>query len=90
MPIVVVANPKGGAGKSTLSTNIAGYFARQGYAVMLRDADRQQSCAVWLRPRPAQARPIVTWDASSVDVLRPPRGTTHVVLDTPAGWPCKD
>lgn len=36
MPIVVVANPKGGAGKSTLSTNIAGYFARQGYAVMHR------------------------------------------------------
>lgn len=57
---------------------------------MLGDADRQQSCAVWLRQRSAQARPIVTWDASSVDVLRPPRGTTHVVLDTPAGWPCKD
>lgn len=82
MPIVVVANPKGGAGKSTLSTNIAGYFARQGHAVMLGDADRQQSCAVWLRQRPAQARPIVTWDASSVDVLRPParhhpRGAGH-------------
>ncbi|RZI70491.1 MAG: ParA family protein, partial [Rubrivivax sp.] len=30
MPIVVVANPKGGVGKSTLSTNVAGYFARQG------------------------------------------------------------
>lgn len=85
MSIVVVANPKGGVGKSTLSTNIAGYFARRGHAVMLGDADRQQSCAVWLRQRPAQARPIVTWDASSVDVLRPPPGTTHVVLDTPAG-----
>ena len=46
------------------------------------DADRQQSCAVWLRQRSAQARPIVTWDASSVDVLRPParhhpRGAGH-------------
>ena len=85
MPIVVVANPKGGVGKSTLCTNIAGYFARKGYTVMLGDADRQQSSAVWLRQRPPQARPIVTWDASAVDVLRPPRGTTHVVLDTPAG-----
>ena len=85
MPIVVVANPKGGVGKSTLSTNIAGYFARQGHAVMLGDADRQQSCAVWLRQRPPQARPITTWDASCAEVLRPPRGTTHVVLDTPAG-----
>ena len=52
MPIVVVANPKGGVGKSTLCTNIAGYFARKGYTVMLGDADRQQSSAVWLRQRP--------------------------------------
>ncbi len=29
MPVVVVANPKGGVGKSTLSSNIAGYFAAQ-------------------------------------------------------------
>ena len=85
MPIVVVANPKGGVGKSTLSTNIAGYYARHGHTVMLGDADRQQSSAVWLRQRPAEARPIVTWDASSAEVLRPPHGTTHVVLDTPAG-----
>ena len=85
MSLVVVANPKGGVGKSTLSTNIAGYFAQRGYSVMLGDADRQQSSAQWLKVRPRQARPIVTWDASSTDVLKPPRGTTHVVLDTPAG-----
>ena len=41
MPIVVVANPKGGVGKSTLSTNVAGYFASQGHRVMLGDADTQ-------------------------------------------------
>lgn len=93
MQIVVVANPKGGVGKSTLSTNIAGYFARKGQTVMLGDADRQQSSAVWLRQRPPEARPIVTWDASTAEVLRPPRGTTHVVLDTPAslhGKPLKE
>lgn len=61
MPIVVVANPKGGVGKSTLSTNVAGYFARQGHSVMLGDADRQQSSALWLRLRPPEARPIQTW-----------------------------
>jgi chromosome partitioning protein len=43
MPVIVVANPKGGVGKSTLATNIAGLFARQGHAVMLGDVDRQQS-----------------------------------------------
>jgi chromosome partitioning protein len=85
MPVVIVANPKGGAGKSTLATNIAGYFAQKGHTVMLGDADRQQSSSLWLRLRPPQARPIVTWDATSADVLRPPRGTTHVVIDTPAG-----
>ena len=40
MPVIVVANPKGGVGKSTLSTNIAGYFASHGHAVMLGDVDR--------------------------------------------------
>ena len=43
MKVVVVANPKGGAGKSTLATNIAGYFASRGHHVMLGDADTQQS-----------------------------------------------
>ena len=85
MTVVVVANPKGGVGKSTVSTQLAGYFARQGRAVMLGDVDRQQSARQWLALRPAQARPIVGWDASRTDVLKPPPGTTHVVLDTPAG-----
>lgn len=86
MPIVVVANPKGGVGKTTLSTNVAGYFASRGHSVMLGDADRQQSSALWLRLRPPEARPILTWDFSAKDeVARPPKGVTHVVLDTPAG-----
>lgn len=85
MSVIVVANPKGGVGKSTVSTNVAGYLAQRGRSVMLGDADRQQSSALWLKLRPPVARPIVTWDASEGDVLRPPRGTTHVVLDTPAG-----
>jgi len=93
MPIVVVANPKGGVGKSTLSTHVAGYYASQGHAVMLGDIDRQQSSALWLRLRPRQARPIRTWDISHDLIARPPRDTTHVVLDTPAGlhgWRFKD
>jgi len=85
MPVIVVANPKGGVGKSTLSTHIAGYFASQGHAVMLGDADRQQSSRLWLGLRPSSARPIGTWDISADQIARPPKGTTHVVLDTPAG-----
>lgn len=85
MPVVVVANPKGGVGKSTLATHVAGYFASQGHSVMLGDADRQQSSRLWLGLRPAAARPIVGWDLGDDALARPPKGTSHVVLDTPAG-----
>lgn len=85
MPMVVIANPKGGVGKSTLATNVAGYFASRGHAVMLGDADRQQSSRLWLGLRPEAARPIATWDVNADLIVRPPRGTTHVVLDTPGG-----
>jgi chromosome partitioning protein len=85
MPVIVVANPKGGVGKSTLATNIAGYLAAQGHKVMLGDVDRQQSSRTWLGLRPASAAPIAAWDVAHDTIVRPPKGTTHVVLDTPAG-----
>jgi chromosome partitioning protein len=85
MPVVVVANPKGGVGKSTLATNIAGFYASRGYKVMLGDADRQQSSRLWLNLRPPGARPISSWDVGDGQLAKPPKGTTHVVLDTPAG-----
>ena len=85
MPVIVVANPKGGVGKTTLSTNIAGYLASRGHAVMLGDVDRQQSSRTWLSLRPAGSPRIAAWEVSRDEVVRPPKGITHVVLDTPAG-----
>ena len=85
MPVIVVANPKGGVGKTTLSTNLAGYLASRGHAVMLGDVDRQQSSRTWLTLRPAGLPKISAWEVSHGEVVRPPKGTTHVVLDTPAG-----
>jgi chromosome partitioning protein len=85
MPVIVVANPKGGVGKSTLSTNIAGYLASRGHAVMLGDVDRQLSSRTWLALRPAALPTINPWEVSRDEIVRPPKGTTHVVLDTPAG-----
>jgi len=85
MPVIVIANPKGGVGKSTLATNIAGLLARAGHAVMLGDVDRQQSSRQWLALRPPQLPAIRGWDVAADDIVRPPKGTTHVVLDTPAG-----
>ena len=85
MPVIVIANPKGGVGKSTLATNVAGWLARQGHAVMLGDVDRQQSARQWLALRPATLPVIRGWDVDREQIVRPPKGTTHVVLDTPAG-----
>jgi len=85
MPVIVVANPKGGVGKSTLATNLAGALAHRGHRVMLGDVDRQQSSRQWLQLRPAHLPGIQGWDVKQDGLVRPPKGTTHVVLDTPAG-----
>ena len=85
MPIILIANPKGGVGKSTAATNLAGYFARRGYATMLGDLDRQQSALAWLKIRPAALPRVESWDRSDEKIARPPKGVTHVVLDSPAG-----
>ncbi len=90
MPIIVVANPKGGVGKSTISTNLAGALANRGRSVMLGDIDRQQSTRAWLAMRPENLPVINGWDMGKDDVARPPKGVTHVVLDTPAGLHGKD
>lgn len=84
MPIVLIANPKGGVGKSTVATNLAGYFARAGHATMLGDLDRQQSALHWLKLRTRSLPRIASWEYDADNVARPPRGVTHVVLDSPA------
>jgi chromosome partitioning protein len=83
MPVIAVVNPKGGVGKTTLATNIAGYYAAANTPVMLGDVDRQASAKAWLDLRPGAAAPIRTWDLAG-PFARPPKGVTHVVLDTPA------
>jgi chromosome partitioning protein len=89
MPVIVIANPKGGVGKSTLATNVAGCLAAAGHSVMLGDVDRQQSSRQWLALREQVGPPappaIRGWDVAQDEIVRPPKGTTHVVLDTPAG-----
>lgn len=85
MAVIVVANPKGGVGKSTLATNVAGWLARQGRAVVLGDLDRQHSARHWLALRPPQLPAIRGWETLDHGLVRPPKGSTDLVLDTPAG-----
>lgn len=82
---ILVANPKGGSGKSTLSTHIAAWFAWQEQSVMLGDIDRQQSSRHWLALRPAALPQIGSWEVGDDKIARPPKGTQAAVLDTPAG-----
>src|SRR5438309_3098563 len=49
---IVIANPKGGSGKTTLATNVAGWLAGKRQRVVLADADPQRSASQWLRRRP--------------------------------------
>jgi chromosome partitioning protein len=60
MKTILIANPKGGCGKTTLSVNIAGFLANRGQAVVLLDMDRQQSAALWAETRPEDLPPVRT------------------------------
>lgn len=85
MTIVVVANPKGGAGKSTLATQIAGYYASLGHAVALSDLDKQGSAELWRQLRPPAANPVHAWPCEQDKLPKLPKGISHGVIDTPAG-----
>ena len=52
MQTILVANPKGGSGKTTLATNVAGWLAGKRQRVVLEDHDPQQSATHWLARRP--------------------------------------
>ena len=47
--IIVVANSKGGVGKSTVSVHLAAWLCQQGHRVTLADCDSQQSSSEWVR-----------------------------------------
>ena len=79
MKTILIANPKGGAGKTTLSTNLAGYLAARGETVFLWDLDRQKSALHWLSTRPADLPPIQRLDSGRQ------KGEGVLVLDSPAG-----
>lgn len=84
MITILIANSKGGCGKSTLSTNLAASFALAGHAVMLADADRQKSSLAWAERRPTTAAPILArdWTKGPGEV---PKRITRLVIDGPAG-----
>ena len=89
---IVVLTPKGGAGKTTLAFNLAGYIASTGHKVALVDMDRQGSSTRWLQNRPSELPHIhgVSVSDSSPDTrgdrcIVVPEDIDYAVIDAPAG-----
>lgn len=91
---IVVMNPKGGSGKTTIAINLASYFATRGMTPLLLDFDPQGSSMRWTRKRPPTLPEIRAVAAFERDTrltrsfqLRAPEGTARVIVDTPAAVP---
>ena len=90
---IVIANAKGGCGKSTLATNLASIYAKRGMATALLDYDPQGSATYWLKQRSALAPTIMGIEAFNTKgisstrnwFMRIPRDIQRVIVDTPAG-----
>ncbi len=94
---IVVINPKGGCGKTTLSTNLAAYFANRGPIPAVMDCDPQGSSMTWIERRPTQKPPIHgiaaykrTMQATRSWQLRVPNETTNLIVDSPASLTHED
>jgi len=83
---VLVASSKGGAGKSTLATNLAAHYATSGRNTVLVDADRQGSSLRWSEKRAAHANAVLGLPGLRRDWHRQvPSDADVVIVDSPAG-----
>jgi len=84
MRTILVLNAKGGCGKSTISTNLASYYAwEEEKKVVLADYDPQGSSMAWLETR-GEEWPEIEGVAAWKDPVRPSRDTDIVIMDAPA------
>jgi chromosome partitioning protein len=82
---ILIANPKGGSGKTTLATNIAGWLAGKRQRVALADIDPQRSSSEWLARRPALFPPIAGFDGEARKKVLKDVAPQWLVVDSPAG-----
>jgi len=94
---IVVLNPKGGSGKTTLATNLAAYYASRGHRTALMDCDPQASSTRWLKNRSDELPQVHGVEAYRVNMqatrswqLRTPPDTQYLVVDTSAAIPAQN
>ena len=85
MQTILVANPKGGSGKTTLATNLAGWLAGRKQRVVLADFDPLRSATEWLARRPPLFPAIASWTPADGPAGYQGHNPHWLVLDTPAG-----
>ncbi|MEO8754505.1 MAG: ParA family protein [Casimicrobiaceae bacterium] len=85
MQTILVANPKGGSGKTTLATNIAGWLAGKRQRVGLQDSDVQGSATQWLARRPALFPPVAGFAGDVGKKELKDVAPEWLVIDSPAG-----
>lgn len=92
MNTTLVINRKGGAGKTTVATNLASYFASRSVATTIMDYDPQGSALNWLKSRPSHLTKIhgANGAPERFGTLRGfamylPPDTRQLVIDAPAG-----
>lgn len=84
MRTILVANAKGGCGKTTIATTLASHYANEGLDVVLADFDPQLGSLDWLAAR-GPVRPAITGlDATDDGLRRLPRSADVLVIDAPA------
>ena len=86
MRAILVVNPKGGCGKTTLATNLAGYLARQNQRVVMWDLDQQKSSLNWLALRSSELPTITRLGLERGEASQSiMEKNDWLVLDSPAG-----
>ena len=86
MRTILVASSKGGAGKSTVTTNLAAYFAVEGKATAILDADKQKSSTHWCEKRAHLDTAVLPLDGTRRGWEKSlPEGIQRLVVDAPAG-----
>lgn len=88
MQTVLVANIKGGCGKTTIATHLAAALAGMGHKTALADVDRQRSSLGWLDRRPPQTAKIRGLDWVK-EIEEPPKKIDRLVIDAPAAMKLK-